>query len=1014
MQLSYSYCSIQLTPNSGVTKIDIIIDPMSRLILNIIFLLALGGTTFAQNWMLAHQPSTSAGGGSLNTIRPLDGGGYIAGGYINIAGPINWKKPYMVRIDDYGNIQWERTYDFMGEGVFAPSNPYNTLFTDVLPSSDGGFFGYYPTATFGYPSFVMKTDAFGDTLWVRTFTKRLGSLDVSMVPQPDGGLIMQTEVTNPPNGSGHLLNMIRLDSSGNTVFDTVYTNWDTILNGTAMILRPAPDGNLFLCGTKYPWSTPFLSKWDTNGNLLWEKELPNLQNNTQQISPYSISVTPDSGVVMGLFQIFTLPNVDYYFSLYKFDQNGDSVWYTLHDTIYPAYQSFKDIHVADNGDILSLVVKDYTIGGEKSRVVRYDPSGNFIYEKSVAGLPGSEWWFENIREAHDGGMVLCGSLNNHETLFAVHLDSLAENNFNLILGKAYMDSIPDCQQQGSERDLSNWMVRMDPGPVYTLTDSNGNYSLLADSGDHWVSIIPPSNTWADLWHNNCPANPDSHFVSFLNVTNPDTANNIDFAVEPDVYCPLLQVDIVAPFLRRCSTSVYYVNYCNYGTLAADSAYIEVTFDTSLTFSSATIPFIPLTGNSYRFDIGNIPVGDCGDFQITVNVPCDTTNPGRTHCAVAHIYPDSFCIPFDTSWSGASLTVEGECTSSDTMEFTIRNNGTSAMTTFSGVWVVEDDILRLSDSIQLGQGLDTLLRFAGNGSTWACLVNQVPHHPGQSIPRAIFEGCGTNGQGLISTGFATQFAEDDLNPWISIHCIEDGGSYDPNDKRGFPSGRGQTHEVLASDEMEYMIRFQNTGTDTAFRVVIRDRIPATLDISTFVPGPASHPYTVEIVDGNMLEWTFHPIFLPDSTTNEAESQGFVSFSMRQTTGNTIGTRLENAAGIYFDFNPAVITDTAWHTIGEELQAIVALDEQNGELDAIPVLAYPNPFQHHVTFDLGDYQPRALRFEMFDLQGKMIKQMDLRSRNKFTVQREGLIHGVYPFRLTDGETLITTGKLVIIAP
>lgn len=964
--------------------------------------------------MLAHEPANSSGGGSFSTIRPLDGGGYIAGGYINIAGPVNWKKPYMARIDDFGNIQWERSYDYMGEGAFAPTNPYNTSFSDVLPSSDGGFFGYYPTYTSGYPSFVLKTDAFGDTLWVKTFTKRLGNLDISMVPQPDGGLIMKTEVYNAPSGPGHKLNMIRLDSLGNTVFDTVYTNWDTIFNGSAMILKPAPDGNLFLCGTKYGWGIPFLTKWDTNGNLLWEKEFPDLLNGVQQISPIAMAVTPDSGVVMGFYQYFTQPNVDHYLSLYKLDQNGDSVWYTLHDSIYSNYASFKDLDVADNGDVLTLMIKDFTLGGEKSRVVRHDDAGNFIYEKSVSGLPGSEWWFENVREAQDGGMVLCGSLNNHETLFAVHLDSLAENNFNIILGKAYMDSIPDCLQQSTERDLSNWMVRMEPGPVYTLTDSNGNYALLADSGDHWISIVPPSNTWANLWHQNCPTNPDSHFVSFVNVTNPDTANNIDFAMEPDVYCPLLQVDIVAPFLRRCSTSVYYVNYCNYGTMAADSAYIEVTFDTSLTFSSATIPFVPLAGNAYRFDVGSIPVGDCGNFQITVNVACDTTNPGRTHCAMAHIFPDSFCVPFDTAWSGASLMVEGECTSSDSMEFTIRNNGTAAMTTYSGVWVVEDDILRLHDSIRLGPGADTLLRFNGNGSTWACLVDQVPNHPGQSIPRVIFEGCGTNAQGLISTGFATQFAEDDLNPWLSIHCMEDIASLDPNDKRGFPSGRGQTNEVLASDEMEYIIRFQNTGNDTAFRVVVRDRIPATLDVSTFVPGPSSHPYTLRIIDGDMLEWTFFPILLPDSATNEAGSQGFLSFSMHQTAGNTTGTRLENAAAIYFDFNSPVVTDTAWHTIGEGLQAIVAIDESEDETDPIQVRAYPNPFQQQVTFDLGEYQPKALRFEMYDLQGRMVQQIHLRSRNKFTVQREGLIQGTYPFRLTDGETLIKTGKLVILAP
>ncbi len=213
-------------------------------------------------------------------------------------------------------------------------------------------------------------------------------------------------------------------------------------------------------------------------------------------------------------------------------------------------------------------------------------------------------------------------------------------------------------------------------------------------------------------------------------------------------------------------------------------------------------------------------------------------------------------------------------------------------------------------------------------------------------------------------------------------------------------------------MEYTIRFQNTGTDTAFRVVVLDQIPATFDIGTFVPGPSSHPYSIRIVNGNAIEWTFSPILLPDSSTNEVGSQGFVSFTIRQAQGNTIGTRLENAASIYFDFNSPVITDTALHTIGELLQGMVALDEpEEKDLEPIQVLAYPNPFDHQITFDLGDYHPKDLRFELFDLQGRKLQDLMLNTRSKFIVERKGLIQGVYPFRLTDGNTMIKTGKLMI---
>lgn len=991
---------------------------MSRLLLNILFFLALGGSASAQNWMLAHQVPNTPGSGHFNTIYPIDGGGYILGGYTQTNAPFNQEKPYMTRIDNYGNIIWERTYDFMGNGTFPSSTPYGSSFYDVQPSSDGGFFGFFPYYVQDKPSFVIKTDGFGDTLWVKSFSKRLGDLDVSMVPMPDGGVIVKAEAFNP-NGPFFLLNLIRIDSLGHTVYDTTYNNWDPYYDGPSAILRPTLDGNLYLCGLREQtpqMSVPFLAKINPNGALIWDRQYSSFQTNLILANQIGMSVTPDSGVVMAFHSTPLInPLNESLLGYFKCDKNGDSLWYVGHDSLYTSYQSLRDITVTENGDILATIIPDFSVGPVgpvKSHIVRYDGSGNFLWEKEIGQGAGAEWRFESIREAHDHGIVLAGSLELHETLFAVHLDSLAEHNFNLIRGKAFADSIPDCQQQSSEHNLANWMVRLEPGPIHTFTDSLGNYSMLADSGDHWVSILPTSSIWTNIWHNNCPSTPDSHFVSFNGVVNPDTANNIDFAMEADVYCPLLQVDIVAPFLRRCSTSVYYVNYCNYGTSVASNPYIEVTLDTSLTFSSSTLPHIPLGGNSYRFDIASIPIGDCGDFQITVDVPCDTVNPGRTHCAMAHIYPDSICLPADTAWSGASIVVEGECIPGDSIEFTIRNDGTGTMLAQSGVWIVEDDILRLHDSIQLAPGLDTLIRYAGNGSTWACLVDQVENHPGQSIPRVVVEGCGTNSQGGINTGFVTQFAEDDLNPWLSIHCMEDVGSYDPNDKRGFPSGRGLTNEVLASDEMEYTIRFQNTGTDTAFRVVVLDRIPSTFDIGTFVPGPSSHPYSLRIVDGNIIEWAFSPILLPDSNTNQAGSQGFVSFTIWQAQGNTIGTRLENAASIYFDFNSPVITDTAVHTIGELLQGLVALDEPDeNDLQPVHVLAYPNPFNQQITFYLGDYQPRDLRFELFDLQGRKLQDLMLNSQKKFIVERKGLIQGVYPFRLTDGSTMIKTGKLMI---
>ncbi|MBK9275625.1 MAG: hypothetical protein IPM49_13945 [Flavobacteriales bacterium] len=138
-----------------------------------------------------------------------------------------------------------------------------------------------------------------------------------------------------------------------------------------------------------------------------------------------------------------------------------------------------------------------------------------------------------------------------------------------------------------------------------------------------------------------------------------------------------------------------------------------------------------------------------------------------------------------------------------------------------------------------------------------------------------------------------------------------GSYDPNDKAAFTSsGTSEQHYLIDADtHIDYRIRFQNTGTDTAFTVVITDTIDASLDLSTFVQGLASHPFSVSFKPHRVVEWRFANILLPDSGTNEPASHGLVTFRITPHLPVTPGTELRNNADIFFDFNPPIRTNDA---------------------------------------------------------------------------------------------------------
>ncbi|MEM9921810.1 MAG: T9SS type A sorting domain-containing protein [Bacteroidota bacterium] len=141
------------------------------------------------------------------------------------------------------------------------------------------------------------------------------------------------------------------------------------------------------------------------------------------------------------------------------------------------------------------------------------------------------------------------------------------------------------------------------------------------------------------------------------------------------------------------------------------------------------------------------------------------------------------------------------------------------------------------------------------------------------------------------------------------------AYDPNDKQVTPLGEGPQGIIQPEDTLlTYQIRFQNTGTDTAYTVILRDELDLDLQYRTLRPLAASHEYTACILPEGILEVTFENINLPDSTTDFEGSNGFIFFEIELEKALPRGTVINNTAGIYFDFNEPIITNTVVNTVG----------------------------------------------------------------------------------------------------
>ena len=191
------------------------------------------------------------------------------------------------------------------------------------------------------------------------------------------------------------------------------------------------------------------------------------------------------------------------------------------------------------------------------------------------------------------------------------------------------------------------------------------------------------------------------------------------------------------------------------------------------------------------------------------------------------------------------------------------------------------------------------------------------------------------------------------------------SFDPNDKIARTARVAGSGKFYPDDPIDYTIRFQNTGNDTAFQIVVRDTLDANLDISTLEILGASHPYEAFLKTDRTLEFRFYDILLPDSTTNELESHGFVSYRIIARAGLTTPVIIRNTAHIYFDFNGSIQTNTA---ISELIEFGTGIYDEAAFHSLIH--AYPNPAKNELWIEAISGEQVSVSYTLMGMNGQPV--------------------------------------------
>lgn len=238
------------------------------------------------------------------------------------------------------------------------------------------------------------------------------------------------------------------------------------------------------------------------------------------------------------------------------------------------------------------------------------------------------------------------------------------------------------------------------------------------------------------------------------------------------------------------------------------------------------------------------------------------------------------------------------------------------------------------------------------------------------------------------------------------------AYDPNDKLVLPNRTDKYEEnyTLFEENLEYTIRFQNTGTDTAFNVIIKDYLDENLDWTTFKPITSSHEMATVLRKTGLIEFSFTNILLPDSTTNEALSHGFITYTISPKKQLVENTLVENTAHIFFDFNPPIVTNTIQNRYVSAFpkDLSTAITKPNGT--AI-IKVYPNPFNEQLNFEYANFNSKhAPLIRLFDVTGKLIKQTILESAN-FQMSLPTVNNGLYFYQIINPMGHIIASEKVV---
>ncbi len=536
-------------------------------------------------------------------------------------------------------------------------------------------------------------------------------------------------------------------------------------------------------------------------------------------------------------------------------------------------------------------------------------------------------------------------------------------------------------------------VVLEPGGRLVPAGPDGSFTIaVSDTGSFSLSQVLPGSSNIGTVSQACPAAGAGFPVHITGLGQ--RIMGLSFVNKPDSLCRALSVDVVQGRTRRCRPSLSVITVSNDGLLPATGVNLMVEASSTLIPMSASMTPVQVNDSLRMWTLGTLAPGQKVEIRVTDSVACRAGLTGRTVCLKARLQPGDTCLPTAVGWDGAKLHIAPAC-STGYSSFMVTNNGLNMSD--STTWrLIVDSVMVQSGKLKLASGASVNVQVVSQGMLTRLEVDRTPGDPYEGYSSAILEFCGLTTPPTARTGMQN-FSPDEASASYEEQCSEVVDSYDPNDKQAIPAGVGHEHTALFKDWMEYQIRFENMGSDTAFMIEIRDSLDPALDLATVRFCATSHKFETRLegtADAPVLVWKARNANLLWTSRYPRQSQGFVKFKAKTKPGLPEGTALHNEASIIFDYNAPVVTNRVSHTMRTSLPegtapggvtVVVGPVSTRALALAGSLLVSPNPAR-----DMARLNARGAGgwLEAYSPDGRLLRRMRIDAASAGTIERGGI--------------------------